>query len=111
MKFVIRASRYDTFCNWRGIVGSKDVTACYSDVDSLFAGLTKKLRADFEISNEKPRYHDYHTFEWLRSDARYATIEVTGDKTYLTSWVSQCIAKVFSKKKGEKHNRIYVTVY
>lgn len=110
MKFVIRSSRYDIYSNWRGIIGRNDVTACYSDVDSLFAGLTRALKVEFEISNEKPRYQDHHTFVWLNSDARYATTEVTGDKTYLTAWVSDCISNVF-KKKGEMYEYIYVTLY
>ena len=109
MKFVIDASRGDRNDSWHGSIGDKRVTACNNEVDKLFAGLTRALKAKFEISNVRPTYYDYQTF--IRDLAGYQVTEITeGDRPRLTTFVSKCISDAF-KNKGEKCEQIFVSVY
>ncbi len=112
MKFMISAGRDDSYCSWRGYVGKHDVTACNEDIDSLFEGMTRKLACKFEISNVRPRYYDYQTFEWVSGSSmcRYQVTEVTGERNLLSGWASTCIRNAF-KNKGEKYAQIFVSIY
>ncbi len=109
MKFVISAGRNNYNAPWRGYVGRKEVTACPSEVEYLFEDMTRKLACKFEISNVRPRFYDYHTFD-LDHDG-YKVSEITrGYTPRLTSWVSNCIEEAF-RDKGERYGQIYVSIY
>jgi len=109
MKFVINAVRDDRYDVWHGHIGDDGITACPDQVSMLFEDLTRALRARFEISNVRPRFHDYHTFKW--ADYGYAAVEITkGFTPCITPYVSRCIREFF-ENKGENCVPIYVSVY
>lgn len=110
MKFVINAVRDNSEDSWGGYIGNDYVTACPFDVDELFAGLTRAIRARFEISNVRPRYFDYHTFAWM--GISYMATEITGseDAPCLTSHISERIREFF-EKKGQKCAYVYISIY
>lgn len=110
MKFVINAVRDNSEDSWGGYIGNDYVTACPFEVEELFAGLTRAIRARFEISNVRPRYFDYHTFEW--TNYSYKAIEITEDEDApcLTSNISERIREAFYKK-DQLADFIYISVY
>jgi len=111
MKTLVKAKRPNEWSQWQAYLDGMSLTACNGSVDALFAGLSNKTRAEFEITNVRPTTDgQYHTFKWRPMSSAYKVIGVNGGYFCLTTNTSYAI-KNYLTKCNEKYTLIYVSVY
>ncbi len=96
--------------SWCGSIKKRVVTACPSEVTTLFAmGSARSVTC--EISNVRPRGHDdYHVFA-IMSNSQYRVTDVTiGFMPCITTRTSRIIRDAFVEEK-QAHTPIYVSFY